>query len=115
MQLRETLDKVVVADPIRDFAVRVVLSTHPGSDFATENVRRFVKWGASPRAAQSLIRAGRVRALGEGRAHVAFEDVRYFANEVLQHRVLLNYDGQAENVVATDLIQECLQRMTEEG
>jgi MoxR-like ATPase len=115
LQLRETLDKVVVADPIRDYAVRVVLSTHPGSDFATDSVRRFVKWGASPRAAQSLIRAGRVRALGEGRAHVAFEDIRYFANEVLQHRVLLNYDGQAENIVVTDLIQECLRQVTEEG
>jgi hypothetical protein len=114
-QYRGVLDKVVVADPIRDYAVRLVLSTHPGTDFATENVRRFVRWGASPRAAQSLIRAARVRALAEGRAHVAYEDIRHFANEVLQHRVLLNYDGQAENVAVPDLIRECLGQLTLEG
>jgi len=108
LELRGVLEKVVVVEPIRDYAIRLVLSTHPGTDFATEEVRRFVHWGASPRAAQSLIKAARVRALSEGRAHVAFEDVRYFANEVLQHRVLLNYDGQAENVKVTDLVaQNC--------
>ncbi len=106
MELRKVLDKVVVADPIRDYAVRLVLGTHPESEFATERVRQFVRWGASPRAAQALIRAGRVRALAEGRAHVAFEDIRYFADEVLQHRVLLNYDGQAENLHIGDLVDE---------
>ena len=115
MELRQLLDKVVVVDPIRDYAVRLVLSTHPGSDFAIDGIRRFVRWGASPRAAQALLRAARVRALGEGRPHVAFEDVRYFANEVLQHRVLLNYDGQAENIQVADLIQQCIKQLKEEG
>ena len=115
MELRGVLDKVVVADPLRDFAVRLVLSTHPTSEFATEQVKKFVRWGASPRAAQGLIRAARVRALAEGRAHVAFEDIRHFAEEVLQHRVLLNYDGQAENVRVTDLIRECLKSLNEDG
>jgi MoxR-like ATPase len=115
MELRQLLDKVVVVDPIRDYAVRLVLSTHPGSDFAIDGIRRFVRWGASPRAAQALLRAARVRALGEGRPHVAFEDVRYFANEVLQHRVLLNYDGQAENIQVADLIQQCIKQLKEDG
>ena len=108
------LNKVVVADPIRDFAVRLVLSTHPGTDFASEQVRRFVRWGASPRAAQSLIKAARVRALAEGRAHVAFEDIRYFSKDVLRHRVLLNYDGQAENIQVPDLIDDCVAQLPEE-
>ena len=82
--LRKVLDKVVVADPIRDYAVRLVLSTHPGTDFATDEVRKYVRWGASPRAAQALIRAARVRALSQGRAHVSFDDVRHFATHVLQ-------------------------------
>ncbi len=76
LSLRDTLDKVVVADGMRDYAVRLVLSTHPETDYATDAVRAFVRWGASPRAAQALIRAARVRALGEGRVHVAFEDLR---------------------------------------
>jgi MoxR-like ATPase len=115
LELRTVLDKVVVADPLRDFAVRLVLSTHPTSEFATEKIKKFVRWGASPRAAQALIRAARVRALAEGRAHIAFEDIRHYADEVLQHRILLNYDGQAENIRVPDLIAECLKSLTEEG
>ncbi len=115
MQLRTVLNKVVVADPIRDFACRLVLATHPGSEFATEDVRRFVRWGASPRAAQALIRAARVRALSQGRAHVAYEDVRHFADEVLRHRALLNYDGQAENVAVGQLIRDCVTSLPEEA
>jgi MoxR-like ATPase len=113
MRLRTLLDKVVVVDPIRDFAVRLVLSTHPGTDFASENIRKYVRWGASPRAAQSLIRAARVRALASGRPHVSFADIRHFACEVLQHRVLLNYDGQAENIKTPDLIAECVDKLPE--
>ncbi len=114
MKLRGVLDKVVVADPMRDYAVRLILSTHADTEFASEDIKRFVRWGASPRAAQSLIRAARVRALSQGRAHVAFEDIRYFAIEVLQHRVLLNYDGQAENLVIAELIDDSLQKVAEE-
>ncbi len=113
LQFRKTLEKVVVTDAIRDYAVRLVLSTHPDSEFATERVKQFVKWGASPRAAQALIRAARVRALADGRPHVAFEDIRSFANEVLQHRVLPNYDGQAESLDIGELVQECVKSLPE--
>ncbi len=113
MSLRKILEKVVVTDALRDYAVRLVLATHPGTDFAPPRVRQFVKWGASPRAAQALIRAARVRALAEGRAHAAFEDVRHFAGEVLGHRMLLNYDGQAESLDLAELVQECVKNLTE--
>lgn len=115
MELRNILDKVVVTDPLRDFAVRLVLTTHPGTDFATDEIRKYVKWGASPRAAQSLIRAARVRALSQGRAHVAFEDIAYYSAEVLQHRVLLNYDGQAEGMSVPNMIKNCLEKLPKEG
>ncbi|MCL4111969.1 UNVERIFIED_CONTAM: hypothetical protein GTU68_008723 [Idotea baltica] len=115
LHLRTILDKVVVADPIRDYACRLVLSTHPSTEFAPEPVKQFMRWGASPRAAQALIKAGRVRALSEGRAHVAFEDIRYFADEVLQHRALLNYDGQAENVPVPELVGQCVSSLSEDG
>uniref|UniRef100_A0A7C2K008 MoxR family ATPase n=1 Tax=Schlesneria paludicola TaxID=360056 RepID=A0A7C2K008_9PLAN len=113
LELRRTLDKVVVTDALRDYACRLVLATHPDSEFSTPRVKQFVRWGASPRAAQGLIRAARVRALAEGRAHVAFEDIRHFAAEVLQHRMLLNYDGQAENLVVAELVAECVKSLQE--
>ena len=100
---------------MRDYACRLVLATHPDSSLATERVKQFLRWGASPRAAQALIRSARVRALSQGRAYVSFQDIRYFAMEVLQHRVLLNYDGQAENVSVKDLVEECIQKLPTEG
>ena len=113
LALRAVLDKVVVADPVRDYAVRLVLATHPDQPDVVEKVKKFVQWGASPRAAQALIRAGRVRALADGRAHVAFEDVRHYGREVLVHRVLLNYDGQAEDFQVLDLVREVLDTVPE--
>jgi MoxR-like ATPase len=115
MQLRSVLNKVVVADPLRDYACRLVLATHPETEFATDSVRRFVRWGASPRAAQALIKAARVRALSNGRAHVAFEDIRHFSREILKHRTLLNYDGQAENIDVGQVIDECTTKLPEQA
>jgi len=115
LHLRTVLDRVVVSDPMRDYACRLVLATHPDSTLATDRVKQFLRWGASPRAAQALIRAARVRALSQGRAHVSFQDIRYFAMEVLQHRVLLNYDGQAENISVRDLVEEVVQKLPTEG
>ena len=115
LALRDILEKVVVAEPIRDYACRIVLATHPDSEFAGDAVRKYVRWGASPRASQAMLRAGRVRALATGRAHVGFEDIRHFAEEVLQHRVLLNYDGQAENIHVPDLVREVVAAVPEEG
>jgi MoxR-like ATPase len=115
LHLRSVLDRVVVSDPMRDYACRLVLATHPDSEFSTERIRKFFRWGASPRAAQALIRSARVRALSQGRAHVSFQDIRYFAPEVLQHRALLNYDGQAENVSIRDVIEECINKLPTEA
>jgi MoxR-like ATPase len=114
LALREILDDVVVADPMRDYAARLAMATHPDSGFAEEQVQRYVRWGASPRASQALVRAARVRALTQGRAHVSFEDVRYFARDVLQHRVLLNYDGLAEDVSVPELVHDVAEQVTEE-
>ena len=116
---RAVLNDVVVTDAVRDYAVRLVLATHPavGSDGGTgetgDAVTRYVKAGASPRAAQSLVKAARVRALAEGRPHAAFEDVRHFAPAVLQHRVLLNYDGQADEVSVPELIADLTKALPE--
>lgn len=111
LHLRTVLNRVVVSDPMRDYACRLVLATHPDTEFAPDIVRQYMRWGASPRAAQALIRAARVRALSEGRPHVAFEDISHFAAEVLQHRALLNYDGQAEGIAVADLIAKCVEQI----
>jgi MoxR-like ATPase len=90
--------EVLVAGPVQDYAIRMLLATHPESEFATDDTKRFLRAGASPRGAQTLILAAKVRALLEGRYNVSFEDVRKVYLAAMRHRVLLNFEAQAENV-----------------
>ncbi|MCM8537667.1 MAG: MoxR family ATPase [Lentisphaeraceae bacterium] len=113
MSLRDILDKVVVAENMLDYAVRLVLSTHADSEYATEDVKKYIRWGASPRATQALIKAARVKALASGRLHVSFADIRHYANEVLQHRIILNYDGQAEGVDISKVLDSIFNSLEE--
>ena len=105
--------QVPVASPVADYAARLTIATHPESDVAPEMVRRYVRYGASPRAAQALILGGKVTALLAGRYNVAFEDLRAVAPAALRHRVLLNFEGQAEGVSADDVVGEVLKQITE--
>jgi len=114
LRARAILNRVVVSDAVRDYAVALVMATHPSSELATERVKKYVRWGASPRAAQAMVRAGRVRALTQGRAHLAISDLKYFAREVLQHRIITNYDGQADGVTPKDLVAEILAQLPEQ-
>ncbi len=113
--LAATLDRVVVTDAVRDYAVRLVIATHASGAGAPEPVQRFIEWGASPRAAQALIRAARVQALADGRGHAGCDDVRAFAPDVLRHRLLLNYDGQAEGVAVDSVIAALLEGVPEDA
>ncbi len=108
MEMRKLVRQVPIAPHVKEYTVRVALATHPESEFAPENVHRYVRYGASPRGVQALVLAGKVRALLEGRYNVAFEDVDYFAPAALRHRMILNFEGQAEGVKPDDLIAEIL-------
>ncbi len=103
--------RVGIEDSIRDYAVRMVLSTHPQGQFATPTVNRFLRFGASPRAAQTLVLAGKVRALLDGRNHVGVEDVRSVAVPALRHRCLLNFEGEAEDVSTEEVIRNIVETL----
>jgi MoxR-like ATPase len=109
LKLRQLVREVPVATHVQEHAVRLVLGTHPDSEFATENVKRFVRYGASPRGAQALILAAKVRALLQGRFHASFEDIDFVARPALRHRIILGFEGQAEGVDTDDLIEELLE------
>jgi MoxR-like ATPase len=100
--------QVPVAAHVQEYAARVVLATHPEPEGAMESARRFVRYGASPRGLQALLRAGKVRALAQGRAHVAAEDVRALAVPALRHRILLSFEGEAEGVEPERIVAEAL-------
>jgi MoxR-like ATPase len=100
---RRLVRQVTVATHVRDYACRLVLATHPESDTATEMVKRFVRYGSSPRGAQALTLAGKIRALINDRYNVGFGDVADMAKDVLRHRLILNFEAEAEGI-STDLV-----------
>jgi len=88
---------------VKDYAVRLVLATHPRTDTAAPIANQYLRFGSSPRGAQTLILAGKVRALTQGRFNVSFDDLQAVAAPALRHRLILNFEAEAE-AITTDLI-----------
>src|SRR5207253_2514333 len=87
-QWQQLVREVLVAPPVQDYAIRLVLATHPGGEFAAGDTNKYIRFGASPRGAQSVVLSAKVRALLEGRFNVSFEDIRKMYLPALRHRVL---------------------------
>src|SRR6266545_2350725 len=108
MFFRELIREVPIADHVRALASAIVMATHPQWEQAPEVARRFVRYGASPRAAQALVLGAKVRALAEGRYNVSIEDIKALAAPALRHRVILNFEGEAEGVDTDTLVARVL-------
>jgi MoxR-like ATPase len=113
LEMRETARSVPVARHVQQYAIDLTLATHPEHEAATEMVKRFVRFGSSPRGTQALILGGKVNALLNDRLHVACEDVRTVALNALRHRLLLNFDAEAEGVSSDAILKDVLQRVGE--
>jgi MoxR-like ATPase len=107
--------EVLVAEPVQDYAIRLVLATHPQGEFATADTNRYFRVGASPRGAQAVVLAAKVRALLQGRFNVSFEDVRSVYLPALRHRVLLNFEAQAENIPSDQVLAAILNEVKEKA
>jgi len=103
---------VVAAPHVKDYVSRLVWATHPESELAPEMVKKFVRYGASPRGAQSLVLAAKVAALVDGRFNAGFQDVKAAAHPALRHRILLNFEGEAEGIKIEKVIDEILTQVT---
>jgi MoxR-like ATPase len=112
---QQLIREVLVAPPVQDYAIRLVLATHPGGEFAAAETNKFIRCGASPRGAQALILAAKVRALLESRYNVSFEDVRRVYLPALRHRILLNFEAQAENIPPDAILNQILKEVKEKG
>jgi MoxR-like ATPase len=112
LEMRALVRQVPVARPIQDFVVRLVEATHPGRSPLAE-VARFVRYGSSPRGAQAVILGAKFEALRAGRFAPSFSDVRRVAIPALRHRVLLNFDGEAEGITADALVGKLLTLLPE--
>jgi len=113
IRMQALVREVIIAPHVQDYAVRLALATHPSGPFATDVTNQYIRWGSSPRGVQTLVLAGKVRALLDGRYNVSFEDLRRVYLPSLRHRVLLNFEAQAEGVEADDVLLKVLDAVPE--
>ena len=112
---QQMIRKVILAPHVRDYLVRLNLGTQPDGPHSFAITNNYVRWGASPRGAQTLALASKVRALLEGRYNVSFEDVRRVFLPAMRHRVLLNFEAQAEGIEADQILLDILENVPEKG
>ena len=106
------LRNVPIDKQIQDHLVRVVRATHPNDDNAPDSVKRFVRYGSSPRGAQAILAAARARALLDGRFHVASEDINRMALPALRHRVMLSFEGEAEGMSTDSVVKSVIETLS---
>ena len=112
-ELKQLVRAVPAAGPVKEFALRLVMALHPEGKLATDSVKRYVRYGPSPRGAQALVLCSKLRALSQGRTNVAFADVRATAVATLRHRVLLSFEGEAAGLSTDRVIAEVLAALQE--
>ena len=104
---------IPISDEVRRYGIALVLATHPDHELVAEPTKKFVRFGASPRGIQALILGAKIRAILDGRFHVAREDLKSMAKPVLRHRLILNFEGQAEGISTDDVIDQILKHVPE--
>lgn len=101
--------EVPIAKPVMEYAMKLILATHPEDASSPDITKKYVRYGSSPRGAQAIIKAARVKALMEGRYNVSFDDINYAAYPVLRHRVLLNFEAVSDNISSEDVIKKIIE------
>jgi len=114
-EMGELVRKIPIAGDVRRWAISVVAATNPEADRAPRTVRQFVRYGCGPRGAQAMVLAAKVRAILEGRYHVSTADLCSVCHAALRHRVILNFEGQGENVEPDTILDDVLNTVAESG
>jgi MoxR-like ATPase len=115
IRLQALVREVIIAPHVQDYAIRLALATHPDGPFAPDVTNKYIRWGSSPRGVQTLVLAAKVRALLDGRYNVSFEDLRRVYLPSLRHRVLLNFEAQAEGVEPDGVLLKVLDAVPEKA
>jgi MoxR-like ATPase len=114
-QLQDLVREVPVASHVKDYAVRLVLATHPKSDTAAPISNQYLRFGSSPRGAQTLVLAGKVRAMIGGRFNVSFDDIEAVATLALRHRLILNFEAEAEGITTDHIVDQVLKHVPKDA
>jgi MoxR-like ATPase len=108
LELMALVRQVPVASHVKDYAVRLVLATHPKTETAAPIANQYLRFGSSPRGAQTLLLGGKVRALAQGRFNVSFDDIQAVAHAALRHRLIPNFEAEAEGITTDHIIDQIL-------
>lgn len=111
LKVMETVREIPVAQPVLEFAMKLVLATHPETSDAPGIAKKYIRFGSSPRGAQAMISTAKIRAVLEGRFNVAFEDIRYVAYPALRHRLFMNFEGISEGLTTDSLILKIINEL----
>lgn len=103
--------RIPISDEVRRYAIHTVMGSHPDHELASPMTKKFVRYGSSPRGAQAIILAAKINAILDSRYHVATDDIRAVAANCLRHRILLNFEGQAEDIKTDDIVENILQNI----
>ena len=109
IELSQLARQIPIADDLRRYGIAIVLATHPDSTYATDMARRYIRYGSSPRGAQAVILAAKIKAILDHRYHVSREDIQEVVKPALRHRLILNFEGQAEGIEADDILADILE------
>ncbi|WP_433617221.1 AAA family ATPase [Paenibacillus cellulositrophicus] len=115
LEIQQGAREVLVTDEVLDYAARLLMMTHPEEASAPEGVKKYVRFGSGPRGIQSIISAGKVRAVCQGRMHLSTGDIHAVAVPALRHRIFLNFEGQAMGITTDQVIREMLERAEAQG
>jgi MoxR-like ATPase len=107
--------QVIIAPHVQDYIVRLTLATHPGGPFAVPVTNQYLRWGSSPRGAQTVTLAAKVRALLNGRYNVSFDDIRRVMLPAMRHRVILNFEAAAEGIEPDQVLSEIIKKVPEKA
>lgn len=113
LEMRKVVRDVEVSHHVKDYAIRVLEATHPDREHAPDKVKRFVRFGGSPRGAQAMLLAAKIHALFDGRFSAGVDDVKWAAIPALRHRVILNFEGEAEGVKSDEVLEDVLRSVSE--
>jgi len=111
IKIRNITREIPVAKPVMEYAIKLVLATHPESEYAPESTKKYIRFGSSPRGAQAIMSTAKIRAALDGRFNVAFEDIKYVAYPALRHRFFLNFEGISKGITTDSMISEIIKEI----
>jgi MoxR-like ATPase len=113
LELQQTVRKVIVSRTVAAYAVKLARVTRPGSDEAPEFIRKYLSWGAGPRACQAMLLGAKANALLDGRVHASTEDIRYVARPVLRHRLATSFRAESDGVTTDHIVEKLFETVRE--